>query len=85
MATLAYLLCVLTAVGAAVLLTRAYVTTRTRLLWWSAACFWGLSLSNAFTLVDLYVVPSHDYFSARLLVTAGSIALLVFGLIWESR
>jgi hypothetical protein len=85
MASLAYLLCVLTALGAAVLLSRAYLATRAGLLGWSAACFWGLSLANALTLVDLYVFPDRDYYSVRLLVTTGSTALLVFGLIWDSR
>jgi hypothetical protein len=84
-AVLAYLLCLATALGAAVLLTRSYRSTGTRLLFWSAACFWGLSLSNALTIVDLYVMPAQDFYWARILSGLVSLALLVFGLVWDSR
>jgi hypothetical protein len=84
-ANVAYALCLLTALGAAALLSRAYRSTRTRLLGWSAACFWGLSIANGMTLVDLYVFPSADYYAVRLLITAASMSLLIFGLVWESR
>ena len=84
-AVLAYLLCLATAFGAAVLLTRSYRSTRTRLLFWSAACFWGLSLSNFLTIADLYLMPGQDFYWARILSGLVSLALLVFGLVWDSR
>ena len=85
MPVLAYLLCLATALGAAWLLTRSYRHTRARMLLWSAGCFWGLSLANALTLVDLYVVPAQDFYWARALATLVSLSLLVFGLVWDSR
>ncbi len=84
MAALAYTLCFVTAISCAVLLTRAYRVTGLRLLSWSAWCFWGLSVANALTLVDLYLVPEQDLYAARLVAGVVSMALLVYGLVWES-
>ena len=85
MATIAYALCFVTALGAAILLTRSYRSMHARLLFWSAACFWGLSVANALAFVDLFVFPQYDYYWARLLTHVVSLALLVYGLVWESR
>ena len=57
MAGVSYGLCFVTACACAVLLTRAYRTTRSRLLYWSAMCFWGLSLTNALVFIDLVDCP----------------------------
>jgi len=68
----------------AILLLRAYFEVRTRLLLWSGLCFAGLTVSNAIVLIDLSIVPDVSLYSWRLLVAAGSMVLLVYGLIFES-
>lgn len=68
----------------ALLLLRAYVRLRTRLLLWSALCFIGLTLANALLFVDLAVVPDVNLYRWRLAVAAGSMLLLVYGLVFES-
>jgi hypothetical protein len=57
---------------------------RLRLLLWSAVCFAGLTLANALVYVDLVVLPARDLYVWRLGVAALAMAVLVFGLVWES-
>jgi Family of unknown function (DUF5985) len=80
-----YVLCLLTAMGCAILLTRGYRTSRTRLLFWSALCFWGQSLANALAIVDLVIVPDRDLYWMRLAAGLASMAVLLYGMVWESR
>jgi drug/metabolite transporter (DMT)-like permease len=80
-----YVLCALTCLGCATLLLRSYARTRTRLLLWSGLCFAGLAGNNVFLFVDLVVLPQIDLSVPRDLTTLGSLALLVYGLVWESR
>ncbi|MGH8176404.1 MAG: DUF5985 family protein [Steroidobacter sp.] len=68
----------------AVLLLRGYARTRKRLLLWSGLCFLGLTGSNVLLLVDLSVVPDINLYSVRLGVAAGSMLLLLYGLVLES-
>jgi uncharacterized protein DUF5985 len=85
MAMLAYLVSFGTAVGCAVLLTRAARRSAARLLFWSALCFWGLSLTNGLAIVDLYVVPQTDLLWIRLGVNFTSVCVLLYGMVWDSR
>jgi hypothetical protein len=85
MALLAYLVSFGTALGCAVLLTRAARRGAARLLFWSALCFWGLSITNALAIVDLYVVPEVDLLLVRLFVGLASVCVLLFGMVWDSR
>ena len=85
MAGAAYFLCLATALWAAILLTTSYRSSGARLIFWSAACFWGLSLSNLITIVDLYVVPQQDFYWARLVTGGASLVLLLYGLVWDAR
>ncbi len=80
-----YLLGAFTSLLCAVLLLRGYLRGRRRLLLWSGLCFAGLALSNALVFVDLVLLPHVDLFPHRLLLTAISMALLLYGLIWESQ
>jgi Family of unknown function (DUF5985) len=68
-----------------VLLLRGYRRSRTRLLLWSALCFAGLALNNALLIFDLVIVPGVDLSVLRSSVALAAMAILVFGLIWESR
>ena len=85
LATVVYLLCAATSALCAVLLARAYRASRTRLLLWSAICFGGLMVNNVLLVVDLEVVPDIDLALLRDVTGLVSIAVLLFGLIWESR
>jgi hypothetical protein len=85
-ALLAYVLSFLTALGCAALLTRAAQRRRgLRLLFWSAVCFWGLAFTNLLAIVDVFVVPSVSLYWVRLLTGLASMAVLVFGMVWEAK
>lgn len=75
----------LTTVLCAILLLRAYQNVRRRLLLWSGLCFAGMSMSTLLRIADLRVFLSTDLYTYRLGVTAISMALLLYGLIWESQ
>ena len=85
MAEAVYLLCAVTSSLCAVLLLRAYARTGTRLLLWSGLCFTGLALNNAVLVVDLIVVRDVDLSTWRLVPAVVGVALLLYGLIWESE
>ncbi len=85
MNTSLYVLTCLTTLLCAVLLLRAYFAVRRKLLLWSGLCFAGLTLNHLFTIVDLVFLPSIDLFTYRLAITAISMVLLLYGLIWEAQ
>ena len=85
MAEAVYLLCAATSGACALLLLRAYHRTGTRLLLWSSLCFVGLTLNNALLVVDLIVVPDVDLSTWRLVPAVAGVALLLYGLVWESE
>ncbi|HEX5872322.1 MAG TPA: DUF5985 family protein [Longimicrobium sp.] len=85
MATLVYALCALTSLACAVLLLRAYAASRVRLLLWSGLCFTGLAANNVLLLIDKHVVPTLDLSLWRSLPALAGVALLLYGLIWETR
>lgn len=85
MASVVYGLCALTALACAFLLLRAYASTKSVLLLWSGLCFCGLMASNILLIVDKLVVPDVDLHLVRLLVTAASMGLLLYGLIYRSE
>lgn len=80
-----YILVCLTTLLCAVLLLRAYFRVRRRLLLWSGLCFVGLTISNLFVIADLLLFPSLDFYAYRTGFAAGAVALMVYGLIWESE
>ena len=80
-----YILGAVTTLLCAVLLARGYIRTRTKLLLWSALCFFGLALSNLLIFVDLVIYPDVDLYFWRLLTAAISMAILLIGLIWEGE
>jgi hypothetical protein len=85
MATLVYALCALTSVACAVLLLRGYASSRARLLLWSGLCFAGLALNNVLLLIDKRVVPTVDLSLWRSVPALAGVALLLYGLVWETR
>jgi hypothetical protein len=86
MAEAVYLLCMFTSLFCALLLLRSYRASRSRLLFWSTVCFFGLAINNALLVVDLVILPT----SVDLGITRGAVALVAFlallgGLVWEAR
>jgi hypothetical protein len=80
-----YLLCAAASAACAVLLLRAHRRTATPLLLHSGLCFAGLALNNAILVVDAIVVPDVDLSTWRLVPAVVGVALLLYGLVWESR
>lgn len=86
MPELVYVLCALTSVLCAGLLLRSYRSNKSKLLLWSTLCFVGLAINNILLIVDLVLTPPDV--DLRLLRSGSALvalALLTFGLIWESR
>ena len=79
-----YGLCAATSLTAAWLLLRHYLAGRSRMLLWSCVAFFGLAVNNTLVLLDFGVFPSIDLSIARGLAAALSVAVLVYGLIWEA-
>jgi hypothetical protein len=84
-ATLIYFMCAATSAACAVLLLRGYANTKVALLFWSGMCFVGLGLSNILLVIDLVFIPQVSLLLVRHMMTAGSLAILLYGLIWETR
>jgi hypothetical protein len=85
MAPLIYGLCALTAASCAFLLLQAYRRGKYRLLLWSGICFAGLTLNNFLLVVDKVVLPEIDLTIVRTSVALASMAILLYGLIWDSE
>lgn len=85
---LIYIVCALTSVVCAVLLIRAYLQTRARLLLWSTLCFVGLITNNVLLFLDKVIYPDVDLPAmviGRNAAALVGLSLLVFGLIWDSE
>ena len=80
-----YILGSLTTLACAVLLLRGYARARKRLLLWSGLCFFGLTVSNVLIFVDLVMFPEVNLYLWRLATAAVAMALLLYGLIWDSQ
>jgi phosphatidylserine synthase len=85
MAATIYFLCSLTCLACFGLLLRAWHSSRSRLLFWSALCFAGLSLNNVLLVVDRLVYTAVDLSTFRLVAGLVALLLLLFGLIWEEE
>lgn len=80
-----YILCALTSLGCAVLLVRGYLRSRARLLLWSSLSFAGLAINNILLVIDRLVIPDQDLYLWRLVSAFVSVAILLYGLIWEAE
>lgn len=79
-------LAVLTCLACTVLLYRGYLRTGARLLFWSALCFIGLSVSNVMLFFDLVLFPTEiDLRIYRLASALIGLSFLVYGFISESE
>ena len=84
MGLIVYILCAATSLACAVLLLRGYRRSQVRLLLWSALCFACFALNNLLLIVDTRILPAHDLSVVRSLPSLAGIALLLYGLVWES-
>ena len=81
-----YVLCALASGLCTALLTRGYRRTHERLLLWSSWCFAVLTAANVLLVVDLTIFQATvDLSVPRTALTLAGVAVMLFGLIWESR
>jgi uncharacterized membrane protein len=85
MAPIIYFLCAAAAFICAILLLRAYLRSRYRLLLWSGLCFAGLTLNNLILVLDKVVLPDGDLSIWRTSVALVAMAVLLYGLIWDAE
>jgi hypothetical protein len=79
-----YAVVMLACLACMVLLFRGYARSGVRLLFWSALCFVGLSVSNVMLFFDLVVFPTQvDLRPYRLGAAAIGLAFLLYGFISE--
>ena len=85
MATWIYAGCALTSLLCAFLLLRAWRRSRMQVLWWSGLCFCGLTLGNIVLMLDKLVFLEVDLTVCRLVLTLGSMLVLIYGLTKEDK
>jgi hypothetical protein len=85
MAAIIYSLCTLLSLGIAMLLWRHHGKTRSRVLYWSALCFSGLTINNVLLVIDKLILPDVDLSPLRQVTALLSLLLLLFGLIYEEE
>jgi hypothetical protein len=79
-------LAALTCLACTLLLYRGFLRTGTRLLFWSALCFVGLSLNNVLLFFDLVVYPTQlDLRPWRSAAALVGLLFLLYGFIWEAE
>ena len=78
-----YLACVAASALCAYLLQRAYRRSGTRLLIWSAVCFWLLALNNLVLGLDILFLPYNDLSLIRTFTALLAVSVLLVGFIWE--
>jgi hypothetical protein len=79
-----FLLCFATSVLCLALLVRAYLRSKSRLLFWSAACFVLLAINNGLVFLDMVIVPEGDLRVIRHLLALAAISTLLYGFIWDA-
>jgi hypothetical protein len=84
MSTVVYVLCASTSLLCSWLLLQGYRRSRTRLLLWSGLCFAGFFVNNVLLIVDLRVMPERDLSILRTLPVLVGLALLIYGMVWDS-
>jgi hypothetical protein len=67
------------------MLLRGYGRSKVRLLFWAGLCFIGLMIENIMLYFDVVVYPGIDLAIWRKIPGLLAMAVLVFGLVWESK
>jgi hypothetical protein len=78
------ILCALTSLACAALLLRGYRRSGVRLLLWSGLCFACFCLNNILLIIDVRLAVEHDLSVVRTIPSLIGIALLIYGLVWDS-
>ncbi|HYG28154.1 MAG TPA: DUF5985 family protein [Caulobacteraceae bacterium] len=81
--TAVYLLCLVTSIVCAGLLTRAWRRSRSKLLLWTALSFGFLALNNFFLVADMVLFPGIDFWVLRQASGIAALGVLLYGFIWE--
>ncbi|HEX4637587.1 MAG TPA: DUF5985 family protein [Rhizomicrobium sp.] len=84
MSSVIYGLCAAVALLCAILLLAAWRRQRHRLLLWSGLCFAGFTLNNVVLVLDKIVFLDVDLSPWRAGIALVSIAILLYGLIWDA-
>ena len=79
------LLCAATAATCTVLLVRAWLASRLRLLVWSALCFALLTVNNVLLLLDLTALRDVDLAIPRTATGLAGLLILLYGLIYDRQ
>lgn len=85
MAAAIYVLCAVTSAICAILLLQAFRRGGYRLLLWSGLCFVGLTINNLLLVIDKLIVPDVDLAILRTTAAFVSMAILLYGLIWDAE
>ena len=83
--TAVYVLCFVASAACALLLTRAWMTNRSRLLLWTAVSFGFLTLNNLMLVADMVIFPTIDFWIWRQVAAAAALVTLLIAFIWEAR
>jgi Family of unknown function (DUF5985) len=75
----------LTALACAYLLLQGYRRGGYRLLLWSGLCFAGWTINNLLLVADKLILPDVDLSLWRSATVLLSMAVLLYGLIWDTE
>lgn len=78
-----YGMCLATSVVCALLLLRAFLSSRTKLLLYTAIGFGFLALNNLFLVGDVVVFPDVNLWPYRQATSFAAIAVLLYGFVFE--
>ena len=84
LSSLIYGLCAAVALFCAIMLLAAWRRQGHRLLLWSGLCFAGLTFNNVLLVLDKIVFLQVDLSPWRHSLAVISIAVLLYGLVWDS-
>lgn len=80
-----FLLAIATSLGCTVLLFRGYLSSRLRILLWSALCFVGLTVNNVLLFLDFLLPEAMDLRVYRHSAALIGMLFLLYGFIRESE
>lgn len=80
-----YALCAATALVCAVLLLVGARRSRSRMLFWSGACFSLLTVANVVLMLDVLTPDGVALWPLRHGLTLAALSLLIYGLVMEDR
>ena len=80
-----YGLCALTSFLCAWLLLQAWRRSQYSPMLWGGVCFAGLTLNNITVIIDKFVLTDVDLLVLRNGIALASMAILLYGLIWDSE